>query len=313
MAQVPSRNNQIFRTLFLLLFILVGFIALGAGGWMMLKSIRTEHWPVTDGTIQTAKMSNHESSDEHGSHTTYSADVTYSYQVGGANFSGKKIAIGQMSSSVAYAQSVLNRYPVGQKVSVHYSPDDPAEAVLETGIHGGAWICLGVGTMFVLFGVLFLQIQKMTVKTQSLDGSESLPAKVIPDGSIPMNKPPALMGVIFLLVGIGISFVSPDPDKPRWLMYAIGAVFGCGGLLLLATRLKSQVYVKILTWLTASAFLVVLHWVSFGAGDRTGTMTTLFSNSHLADVRTPFAVFTLLIDVIIVLSILNWLFRRRRD
>ena len=71
-----------------------------------------------------------------------------------------------MSSSSEYAQGILNRYPVGKKVSVHYSPGDPSEAVLETGIHGGAWICLGVGTAFGLFGIMFLQIQRAAARAQ---------------------------------------------------------------------------------------------------------------------------------------------------
>ena len=111
---------------------------------------------MTDGIIQSAEMKSHEGSK---GGTTYSADVTYTYQVAGASYTGDKVSIGQMSSSSEYAQGILNRYPVGKKVSVHYSPGDPSDAVLETGIHGGTWICLGVGTAFALFGIMFLQIK----------------------------------------------------------------------------------------------------------------------------------------------------------
>ena len=70
----------------------------------------------------------------------YSAAVTYEYRVVGEKYTGNKIAFGAMSSSASYAHGVLDRYPVGKQVVVHYSPEHPAEAVLETGIHGGTWM-----------------------------------------------------------------------------------------------------------------------------------------------------------------------------
>ncbi len=116
---------------------------------------------MTGGIVQSAEMKSH--SGNHGG-TTYSAEVTYSYQVAGASYTGDKVSIGQMSSSSEYARGILNRYPVGKKVSVHYPPGDPSDAVLETGIHGGTWICLGVGTAFTLFGIMFLQIQRAAAR-----------------------------------------------------------------------------------------------------------------------------------------------------
>ena len=130
---------------------------------MTIKSIRAEHWPVTDGIVQTAAMNSN--TDNHG-HRTYSADVTYSYQVAGTNYTGDKVSTGEMSSSVAYAQGILDRYPVGKTVIVHYSPDDPSDAVLETGIHGGTWICLGVGTVFVLVGILSLKLIRAAIRME---------------------------------------------------------------------------------------------------------------------------------------------------
>src|SRR5882724_11371684 len=120
MAQGSNRGTQ----LFCLLFVVIGLGAVGVGVSMMIKGLRTEHWPVTDGVIQSAAMKSHEGSK---GGTTYSAEVTYIYQVGGLSYAGSKISIGQMSSSSEYARGVLNRYPVGKKVSAHYSPDDPSE------------------------------------------------------------------------------------------------------------------------------------------------------------------------------------------
>src|SRR6185369_10993894 len=258
MAKVSGRDVQLFCSV----FIVIGFVAVGAGVWTLVKSLRSEHWPVTDGVILTAQMKSH--SGENGD--TYSADVTYKFQVAGVSYTGTKISIGAMSSSTSYAQGILNHYPVGKNVSVHYAPDDPTEAVLETGIHGGTWVCFGVGTVFALCGILFLQISRAAARAQ-LPGAASSSVQVQPDGSVTMQKPPVLMGVIFLLAGVGLSFVTPDNGVPRWIMWAVGAMFGFGGLLILLYRPENKVYHKIAMVPMLLAFLVVFHWVSFGAGD----------------------------------------------
>lgn len=87
MAKVSSRGTQLFCSV----FIGVGLIALGVGVWMMIKSLRSEHWPVTDGVILSAEIKSH--SGEHGN--TYSAEVTYDYHVGGVGYTGKKSPSGR--------------------------------------------------------------------------------------------------------------------------------------------------------------------------------------------------------------------------
>ena len=159
MAQMSSRGTQLFCSL----FVVIGLVVLGIGIWTLAKSIRSEHWPVTEGIIQSAEMKSHEGSK---GGRTYSADVTYSYQVAGTGYTGGKVSIGQMSSSSEYARGILNRYPVGKKVSVHYAPGDPSDAVLETGIHGGTWICLGVGIVFLLVGILSLKLIRAATRLE---------------------------------------------------------------------------------------------------------------------------------------------------
>ena len=305
MAQPSNRGVQVFCWL----FIVVGVAVFGAGIWTLVKSIRTEHWPVTDGVIQSAQQESH--SGDHG--TTYSAEVTYTYQVSGVNYTGRKISIGAMSSSSQYAQGILDRYSVGKNVSVYYSPTDPAEAVLETGIHGGTWICLGVGTAFGLAGLMFLQIFRAAAKAQISGAAPSSSVTVNPDGSVTASKPPVLMGVIFLLAGTAVCFAPPDGHAPKWILCAVGVMFAACGLLLLLMRLENKVYSKIVGGMVLVLFLVVFHWVSFGPGERIGTATTPFSTSHAANVRTPFAIATIFMDVVIVAVMAHKLSKRRKD
>jgi hypothetical protein len=208
-----------------ILFIVIGLVVVAVGIRLLARSLGAELWPVTNGMVRSARMNS-----QSGHHSrTYSAEITYGYQVAGIKYEGDKVAIGQMSADTGYASGILDRYPVGKEVSVHYSPGDPADAVLEPGIHGGTWICLGVGTAFTLFGFLFLQIQRAALRGQ-------LP------GGRGMDQPPVLMGVILLLAGIGLAWVPPGSGKPGWLMYAVGAVFFCGGIMLLLYRLENKTY-----------------------------------------------------------------------
>jgi uncharacterized protein (TIGR03435 family) len=303
MAQMSSRGAQLFCSL----FIVVGLVVAGIGVWIFAKSLRAEHWPVTDGIVQSAEMKSH--SGNHGG-TTYSAEVTYSYQMAGTSYTGDKVSIGQMSSSSEYAREILNRYPVGKNVSVHYLPGDPSDAVLETGIHGGTWICLGVGTAFTLFGIMFLQISRAAAKAQLPGTPQSSSVTVQPDGSVTMDKPPVLMGVIFLLAGIGICFLPASGGTPHWVIYAAGVMFASCGLILFLYRLENKVYHKIAMVPMLLAFLAIFHWISFGAGERNGTVSTPFSVTQGVSVRTPFAIFTILLDVVIVAGLIHWLLKR---
>jgi hypothetical protein len=267
--QSPNRGTALFCWL----FIVIGLALLSVGVFITIKSLRTEHWPVTEGIVRSAEQKSESGSD---GGTTYSAAVTYTYQVGGASYTGEKVSIGQMSASSSYAQKILNRYPVGKKVSVHYAPGDPTEAVLETGIHGGTWICLAVGTAFALFGTMFLQIQRAAIKAQM---PNAMPSSITmrPNGDIGMNQPPILMGVIFLLAGIGLCFVPPDSGKPGWLMYAVGGFFVVGGIFALLQRLKDKSYAQFVIVPFVILFLLIFNWVGFvGAHGTIFTVVAIF-------------------------------------
>ncbi|HVU27426.1 MAG TPA: DUF3592 domain-containing protein [Verrucomicrobiae bacterium] len=152
---LSNRGSLILAAILISLFF--GIVPVGTGVWAMIKNVQAEHWPITDGKIQTAQIVAH-----YGRHASvrYSPNVTYSYQVGDINLVGNKIAYvtyGGMSFSMREnAQIVLDRYPVGQKVSVHYSPDNPSDTVLETGIHSSVWDTLKIGSIFLGIGLVLL-------------------------------------------------------------------------------------------------------------------------------------------------------------
>ena len=297
MAQASDRSTRIF----LWLFVLIGLGAMGAGAWNLFQSFRCTRWPVTEGVITTAKVTR-SSSGKGGD--TYGASIAYDYKVAGTFHTSTRLAFGAVNSSRARAQAVLDRYPVGKKVRVHYAPGDPEEAVLETGVHGGTWICFGVGTVFVLAGAMFLGVFSAANRAGPVAPATASDASRL--------QPPLLMGVIFVLMGSFVFFLEPSPGTPRWIACAGGGVFVLAGLYLLALRLRNKLYSKILLWGSMLCLLALFHWVAFAPGERIGTSTGTFSGQKTVRVDTWFAAFTVFFDVILLAAGARWLIKGRR-
>ena len=294
MAQPQNRGNLM---LFWLL-IVIGAIVLLAGAWTLFRGLSCEHWPSTEGIVETSQV--HDSnSGRHG--RTYSAHIIYSYHVGGTGYIGDRLCFGSMSSSSSYAGGIVNRYPVGKKVSVYYSPNDPQLAALEPGPHGGVAICFGVGTVFILFGMMMRGILKSPEAQAALASGQR---------SIPMNQPPALMGVIFIVMGSFVFFMPTETRATAWVPYSAGAMFVLAGLAMLAWRLQNKIFAKLLIGAALLAFLAVWHWVAFAPGQRLGTATTPFSRKVGVDVKTPFAVFAIIFDAFLLLGVVRWIIKK---
>jgi hypothetical protein len=102
-----------------------------------------------EGFITSAEMTT-EDGGEGGS--THGAKVSYEYRVGGRDYTGTRVCFGDYTSDDGkHAVKILARYQTGTKATVFYDSNKPERAVLETGIHFGAWISLGVGTLFLAF------------------------------------------------------------------------------------------------------------------------------------------------------------------
>jgi hypothetical protein len=217
---------------FLGLFIVVGAVLICVGFWNVVRSVRSEFWPTAEGVILSAKMESHRG--QKGG-TTYSASMGYDYVVAGSHYDGSRFAIGAMSASGQYAQGILDRYPVGKKVQVYYSPGDPQDSVLEPGIHGGTGICFGVGIVFMLAGMMFRQGAK-TSASAAQNAASGMTGRVAPG----TQNPPLLMGVIFILMGSFVAIGATTSGGPKWVVWTIGGFFILAGLFLLKKSLEKD-------------------------------------------------------------------------
>jgi hypothetical protein len=290
-AKVSNRVAKLITGL----MVVIGLAATGAGAWTMIKGIQTNSWPTTFGTVRSSELSS--SQGDHG-HMFYSAHVTYTYQIGKTSFTGKKISVAQIASSSNYAREILGRYPVGKKVLVFYSPGDPSEAVLQTGIGPGTWICFGVGVVFLLAGGITARIFKLAAEPMPAAGAYSK------SGILVFR----MVGLLVLAMGSFCFFGNPSQGTPSWVAYLAASMFVFVGLAMMAYGFWNGLLSKLLIWTAVFAFVAVFNWMAFGPGERSGTVTTPFSRGSSANVRGPFIFAAIALDIIVPL----WILKRRR-
>lgn len=139
-----------------LVIILLGLILVIVAIVNRNKAKAAEAWPVTPGQILSCKVERHISTDSDGHTTTsYEPKLEYSYSVMGTPMQANRISYGSVKTNYKSAQKLADRYPVGAQVSVHYNPEKPAEAVLETAARGNT-AGLVIGIVLLLMGVFLL-------------------------------------------------------------------------------------------------------------------------------------------------------------
>jgi Protein of unknown function (DUF3592) len=117
----------------------------------------SESWPSVQGRVLSSSLAAHSGSK--GS-TAYHADVFYEFAVDGARCTSNDINCDKGSHSDPLdAQCIVSRYPAGQVVTVHYSPNDPNTSVLEPGITTKAMTLPGIAVLGFSVGLwAFLSI-----------------------------------------------------------------------------------------------------------------------------------------------------------
>ncbi|MEY2490988.1 MAG: hypothetical protein QOC70_2930 [Verrucomicrobiota bacterium] len=128
---------------------LIFLIAFPFALWKAWKNIglakASTSWPMVNGTVTTSERAKVMFRKQ--------PRVTYTYSVNGAPFTGQRISFAG-GYPPRETDAILSRYPVGQKIVVSYSPDDPAKATLETG--SNAQVTAQLRILLILFVLIIL-------------------------------------------------------------------------------------------------------------------------------------------------------------
>lgn len=116
--------------------VLLALTAAGAGivvlSWTReIDRIGTESrsWPTVPGEIVESRLKEDTDPDS----IRWSPQLSFRYEVGARSLTSSRIAASLFYEGREGAQAIVDRYPVGRQVEVHYDPAAPEVAVLETG------------------------------------------------------------------------------------------------------------------------------------------------------------------------------------
>lgn len=105
---------------------------------------RANAWPITPGEVVSSRIEQRRSMQNGKTRTTYRPVVEFAYTVEGDRLHSRQVKLGlEVSGSESLAQGIVDRYPAGSPVEVHYDPQDPSNAALENPTATN-WILLGV-------------------------------------------------------------------------------------------------------------------------------------------------------------------------
>lgn len=138
------------------LYLILGFFGLVWLSWGLrnLKlGLDSKHWPTIKGRVVAVELKE-VSKMEFAAPATlrgYEPTVRYEYQISGKIFVAETVSLGQyLLKSRKEAQEILDRYPPGKPVRVHYNPRQPQIAVLEPHVFLDNLLSVAVGSFMLL-------------------------------------------------------------------------------------------------------------------------------------------------------------------
>lgn len=140
---------------------LLGLALMGYGVRNIIDARKSNSWPTVEGEITRSVMTEKLDDD---SRTRYTLHINYDYTIDRSRFTGKRFKGDRIEFvSPDYhdreeAESVLGRYPLGEKVTVYYDPEHPAKSVLVPGNWAGNIPLIAAGLLFFGLGALFIMM-----------------------------------------------------------------------------------------------------------------------------------------------------------
>jgi tetratricopeptide (TPR) repeat protein len=148
----PTGKNEV---------IIGGLLFLMSGVWVSLiglkelkKAKASINWLKTNGKVISSEVIRRRSS----RYYVYTANVCYEYSICGNKYSSNIVSIGRWDGPRFFEQRIVNKYPTGNAVVVHYNPSIPSNAVLKPGITSDNCFTLLFGLIFCGLGLFMILI-----------------------------------------------------------------------------------------------------------------------------------------------------------
>lgn len=138
-------------------------------------------WPTASGRILKSQMKTHTQNVRRRSSNgirrsyheeIYTADIEYEYEVDHTPYKGTRITAvqGGTLSDKPHVQQTLDKYPVGEIVSVTYNPTDPSQSLLEPGSWGGFLVLAGLSLFLIVLPSVVIWIGWHPKHSQIISG-----------------------------------------------------------------------------------------------------------------------------------------------
>lgn len=137
--------------------LLFGIMFFGMGSlfcWMMgisplLKALGSGDWVETSCVIESSEVESHNSSDG----TTYSIEISFSYNIDGRSYTSDSYSFNSVNSSGRKGKSkVVKQYPKGSEQTCWVNPDDHSAAVINRDIPKLVYIIIPFSSIFMIIG-----------------------------------------------------------------------------------------------------------------------------------------------------------------
>ena len=149
------KAKNVAFTLFISVFIAIGFGILGWSIHSWVKFRQAEKWPTVTAIIESCRFLEDRDPED----TTYKVENRYSYVVDGISYTGDRIAFGYSgSSNEEEVRDIYKKLSNANKVQVKYNPLRPKECVLASGPNKSSLVVIICGLTWLLFtaGFTFL-------------------------------------------------------------------------------------------------------------------------------------------------------------
>jgi hypothetical protein len=143
-----------FRLIFSTAFLLGGLACVIAGLVQRKRARDAASWPTVQGQVIESGLQEHRTYDsESGASINFLPVVQFRYTLLGQVYSGDHISFGNVYYDKRTAMKKIAPYTAGSLVTIHYDPDNPANAVLEIKAIGSNLLLI-LGGAFMFLGIL---------------------------------------------------------------------------------------------------------------------------------------------------------------